>query len=437
MGDSMRSQLSAGAGVTYDGQGWEVAELTPPSVLLAGPSGRLRRVSISHLLAAPGTRIGDYSGAERPADAGLRLASLSRAELAELRERVAHVQEACTGYRRGSPDLALPGEPRPEYAPGTGRLQRYQAKAAEMQVGVRTVERWAARLERDGPAGLADERHLRRGGPQGGADARWLAMARTVLAEHADASTPTQDLVLARTAARLDAEHGPGAVPLPGKTRARALLREITRGTSAFGSAKARREIAGRPAAPYGRLEATRPGEYVLLDTTRLDVFAMDPVTLRWVQAELTIAMDLYDRCITGLRLTPVSTKAVDAAAVLFESVRPLPEPAAGQADARPPYHGLPGQVVIDAARLATEDGEPLLPSVAAETVLVDHGKIYLSEHLMSACARLGISVQPARVYQATEQGRSRKILPDPARAAAGRAARLQGARRLPEGKEP
>ena len=132
----------------------------------------------------------------------------------------------------------------------------------------------------------------------------------------------------------------------------------------------------------------------------------MDPVTLRWVQAELTIAMDLYDRCITGLRVTPVSTKAVDAAAVLFESVRPLPEPAAGWADVRPPYHGLPGQLVIDASRLATEDGTPLLPSVAAETVLVDHGKIYLSEHLMSACARLGISVQPARVYQATDKPR-------------------------------
>jgi transposase InsO family protein len=114
--------------------------------------------------------------------------------------------------------------------------------------------------------------------------------------------------------------------------------------------------------------------------------------------------MDLYDRCITGLRLTPVSTKAVDAAAVLFESVRPLPEPAAGQADIRPPYHGLPGQVIIDAARLADENGQPLLPSAAAETIVVDHGKIYLSEHLMSACATLGISVQPARVYQGTDK---------------------------------
>ena len=84
----------------------------------------------------------------------------------------------------------------------------------------------------------------------------------------------------------------------------------------------------------------------------------------RRVLAELTAAMDLYDRCVTGLRLTPVSTKAVDAAAVLFESIRPLPGPAAGQADIRPAYHGLPGQVVIDAGKLADEHGRPLLPSV-------------------------------------------------------------------------
>jgi hypothetical protein len=55
----------------------------------------------------------------------------------------------------------------------------------------------------------------------------------------------------------------------------------------------------------------------MVMDTTRLDVFAFDPFTLKWVQAELTVSMDWYDRCICGLRLTPVSTKAVDAAAVL------------------------------------------------------------------------------------------------------------------------
>jgi hypothetical protein len=70
MDDGMRTRLSAGARVTYDGQEWEIAELTPPSVLLAGPAGRLRRVSISHLLAAPGTRVGDRPGRSRPRTRG-------------------------------------------------------------------------------------------------------------------------------------------------------------------------------------------------------------------------------------------------------------------------------------------------------------------------------------------------------------------------------
>ena len=44
------------------------------------------------------------------------------------------------------------------------------------------------------------------------------------------------------------------------------------------------------------------------------------------------------------------------------------------------------------------------LPGVAAETVVVDHGKIYLSEHLLSVCERLGISVQPARPLTPTDK---------------------------------
>jgi transposase InsO family protein len=401
--ESLRGLLAVGTRLAHDGQWWQVAELNGPDVLLSGAAG-VRRVSAGHLLADPSTRL-DGAPAGPVGSNGAELSGLGEAELGELRERVAHVQEVRTGFRRACAELAAAGEPRPEYGPGVPMLDRYAAKAAEIGVGVSTLRRWVKDFGEHGPAGLADDRRRRWRQPLAGADPRWLETARQVLAGRTDASRPTQDLVLAEIAARLDAEHGAGAVPAPSPTRARLLLREITRGTSAFGGTKAKREIAGRPAAPYGRLRATRPGEYLLLDTTRLDVFAMDPVTLRWVQCELTAAMDLYDRCVTGLRLTPVSTKAVDAAAVLFESVRPLPGPAGGQDDGRPPYHGLPAGVVVDAGKLAGEDGTPLLPSVAAETIIVDHGKIYLSEHLMSACARLGISVQPARVYQATDKG--------------------------------
>ena len=403
MSDNLRALLAVGTRLAYDGQWWQVSELDGAHVLLAGPAG-VRRVSAGHLLADPSTRLREAPGAP-VGGAGAELDGLGEAELAALRARVAHVQEVRTGFRRGCTELAAVGEPRPEYAPGVPMLARYAGKAAEIGVGVSTLRRWVKDFEERGPAGLADDRWRRRRSPLAGADPRWLEMTRRVLAEHTEASKPTQDLILAEVAARLDAEHGEAMVPVPKPTRARTLLREISKGTSAFGGTKAKREIAGRPAAPYGRLRATRPGEYLLLDTTRLDVFAMDPVTLRWVQAELTVAMDLYDRCITGLRLTPVSTKAVDAAAVLFESVRPMPEPGAGQADFRQPYHGLPASVVIDTGRLADKDSQPMLPSVAAETIVVDHGRIYLSEHLMSACARLGISIQPGRVYQATDKG--------------------------------
>jgi hypothetical protein len=276
--ETLRGLLAVGTRLAYDGQWWQVAELDGPHVLLAGPAGA-RRVSAGHLLADPSTRLPGAPG-DPVEGAGPELARLDEAEMAGLRERIAHVQEVRTGFRRGCAELAAGGEPRPEYAPGVPLLARYAAKAAEIGVGVSTLRRWVKDFGERGPAGLADDRR-RRQKPLAGADPRWLEMARRVLAEHTEASKPTRDLILAEIAARLDAEHGHDAVPVPKPTRARALLRETTKGTSAFGGTKAKREIAGRPAAPYGRLRATRPGEYLLLDTTRLDVFAMDPVTLR------------------------------------------------------------------------------------------------------------------------------------------------------------
>ena len=130
----------------------------------------------------------------------------------------------------------------------------------------------------------------------------------------------------------------------------------------------------------------------------------MEPVTLRWVQAELTIAMDLFTRCILGLRLTPVSAKSVDVASVLFEVLSPPEAPPEWPAEAAWPYHGVPGALVVDAGRACGPrfTGPGMLP----DTIVVDHGSIYVSEHVTSACARLGVSVQPARPYTPTDKPR-------------------------------
>jgi Mu transposase, C-terminal len=117
--------------------------------------------------------------------------------------------------------------------------------------------------------------------------------------------------------------------------------------------------------------------------------------------------MDLYSRCINGLRLTPVSTKSVDVATVLYETVQPRTHGLAGSlaGEGEPlPYHGAPTTVVVDARKLVDAGGRPLLPTVAAETIVYDHGKIYLSNHIQGVCDRLGISLQPARPQTPTDK---------------------------------
>jgi hypothetical protein len=119
-------------------------------------------------------------------------------------------------------------------------------------------------------------------------------------------------MVINRTNARVVARFGEGAVPQPSRATAFRVLKDLDRRHPTFRlSTKRNRDIADRPTGMDGKLRPTRPGEYMLIDTTRLDVFALDSVTLRWVQAELTVGMDWYTRCVTGIRVTPVSTKSV------------------------------------------------------------------------------------------------------------------------------
>ena len=399
--------LEVGVRLAHDGELWTVSAMEAGCVLLAGPRGACKRVQTATLLADPSTRV--IGRNERaPSPMGSVLDDLSDVERVQLSERLGHVREVLTGYRSGSAEVAGPGEPRPGYDPALLLADRYKTKAAEVGVTVRTLERWVAALREAGPVGLLDGRGVRPFDPFSGMDTRWLSMCRTVLAEHVDASRPTKQLLLDRVAARLEAEHGPGVVPVPGEKKARLVLAELSRGSNAFvGATKQKRSIAARPSGVYGRLRATRPGEYLLLDTTPLDVFAMEPLTLRWVRLELTIAMDLFSRAICGLRLSSMTTKAVDAAVVLFETITPESRRSTGMGLL--PYGGLPDVVVVDAERACFANAPGAgwnggLPGVAAETLVVDHGKIYLSEHVLAVCERLGIGVQPARPLTPTDK---------------------------------
>lgn len=359
--------LRVGGRVWLDGQGWEVAELTGDSARLLR-EGCLRTVSIASLATS-----GDAGGPAETVD-GLAddLWSIPSVVLAGLstRQRDALAKKLAT--------LRMLLEPGADDQRGLG--QRYEDTAQELGTTRRTLERQVARLVKLGPAGLVDTRLLQQ--VRRTVDPRWDSICLQVLASFTNASNPTKQAVIDRTNREFEQAVPEGKPPSLAVAYRR--LDELDHGRYTFGSAKQRRSVAKRPTGVLGRLRADRPGQYVLLDSYRLDVFAMEPVTLRWVNTELTVAMDLFDRCITGIRLRPVAARSPDVASVLFQTV--TPQTWGWQAGSpQGPYAGLPDGIVL---------GDP--GGVLPDTIVVDHGKIYLSEHTRSVCDRLGISIQPA-----------------------------------------
>lgn len=258
----------------------------------------------------------------------------------------------------------------------------------------------AGSIRNGGIAGLVDARVLRK--TRRGVDPRWDEACQAELRQYTSRSTPSKGAIIDATAIRLEAEHGPGVVPIPSQATAYRRVTELSKGKYSFGNAKARRSVANRPGTPYGRLRATRPGEYVVLDTNDLDVFAMEPVTLRWVRVNLTVAMDLYSRCILGLRLTPISTKSVDVANVLFQCVSPQSS-AEGEIW---PFHGVPDTLLVGHEEISSvqvwRPGDLL--ACMPESVIYDRGSQYMAAHVLGACQRFGINVQPAIPNKPTDK---------------------------------
>ena len=400
-------RIGVGTHLIYDGEAADVVELQPTKsgldvTLRIGANGkRAVRISMRELLDGGRARIiGDDVDTGEPSDAAsIILANLSEVEMETVRTRAAHVREVLTGYRSGHAELAGHGEPRGELDPRRPLMERYAAKAAELRVTVRTVGQWVSDYRAHGEAGLARTRDNGLAGPGAKVDPRWTEAAVEVMVEHTDQSRPSQTMVITRTNARVVARFGEGVVEVPSRATAFRVLAVLEDRYPTFHlSAKRNRDIAGRPDGVHGKLRPTRPGEYLLMDTTRLDVFALDPITLRWVQAELTIGMDWYTRCVTGIRVTPVSTKSVDAASVLYQTYRPRPAGKDWPAHAVWPEHGVPRSVLIDVDAIEGPLVGAAGPAIVPETIVIDHGKIFVSEHLTSVCQRMGVSIQPARL---------------------------------------
>jgi hypothetical protein len=388
--------------VRFSGAAWTVIGLAGPLVRLAGPGGTPAEVTLAELTADPDFEradVRDY-GPLPPVSA---LGGLPEAAAAEALWWERHVVEVL----RGLPPDAPPGAvPRPEYDPELVSLtRREQAKAVELTAAGRPVTASAVkqrrrRYEAGGLAAMADRRAARRTPPHGRADLRVVEAMRQAIGEAIDASTRTAPYVFWRAGQMLDAEHGAGTVGLPSRASLYRLFSALSSGQHVTGSARTRRSLAARPDGPFSRLQVSAPGEVMEIDSTPLDVMVRldDGVEGR---VELTGMVDVATRTVTAAVLQPTA-KAADASVLLARTVTPEPmRPGWAKALAMS-ASALPHRRLSDIdARLEAAAARPV---IIPDTIVVDHGKVFMSRNFRASCAYLGVSLQPARKATGTDK---------------------------------
>lgn len=394
-------RLCLGSRVLIDGEPQTVVGLSGTTVMLVDEERRPSAMLLTHLLASPGFVVLDAAPPRRlGADSLVTAFGDEVAEHARWLE--GHLQEVETGRH---PDRL---DQQARYDPTTRTLQqRLQTKTAELagegvDLSPRTLRRYHDAYQRCGLWGLVDKRQTRqRHGPPA-VDARVTDALARAMAGQQDKSTVTRDALFAQVRAELVDKLGETEARrlIPSRSTFYRLAGHLDGGRHTFGAATSRRTHANRPARPFRPVVATRPGEIVQIDTNTVDILCRfsDGVVRR---PELTLAVDLATRTLTAGVISPTG-KDVDAAVLLARML--VPEPM------RP---GWPDRLhltrsALPADRLVALDDRmryaAAKPVIFPETVVVDHGAIYLSATFKRACRTLGISLQPARPYTPTDK---------------------------------
>ena len=179
------------------------------------------------------------------------------------------------------------------------------------------------------------------------------------------------------------------------------LFGTLSHGRHVTGSASTRRSLAGRPEGMFGSLPAAAPGEVVQIDSTPLDVLVLldDGVPGR---VELTGMIDVATRVVPAAVLRP-TTKSVDASVLLARALTPEPVRPGWPEALKMAHSVLPYERLLDIdARLEHAAARPV---IVPDTIVIDHGSVFISAAFRSACRHLGISVQPAHLGSGAEKG--------------------------------
>jgi transposase InsO family protein len=394
-------RVGVGDRVLADGRPAVVVGIAGTRVRMADEEGTVSTATIAELAASPRFEFPAAAPAGQ-AGPGIGLEGLPAAAVEEASWWEAHITEVVYGLR---PDAPGGSRPKPEYDPELTTLTgREKAKAAELTAAGRpvtasTVKHRRQRWEAHGTAGLVDYRAARRMRPAGRADDQVVEAMRQAIREAEKTSSKTAGFIIWRTKEILAGAGYDGAVPSD-RTLYR-LFGTLAHGRHVTGSASTRRSLAGRPAGTFGSLAVAAPGEVVQIDSTPLDVLVLldDGVPGR---VEMTGLIDVATRVVPAAVLRP-TTKAVDASVLLARALTPEPvrpgwPEALKMSRSVLPYERL---LAID-ERLEQAAARPV---IVPDTIVVDHGAVFVSAAFRSACRHLGISIQPAHLGSGAEKG--------------------------------
>jgi transposase InsO family protein len=378
-----------------------VISVAGTGVRLADDAGGVRTVSAAELASDLRFEIAAVVPPRGPRPE-IGLEGLPAAAVEEASWWEAHIAEVVYGL---PPDTPAGTRPRPQYDPGrTSLTEREKAKAAELSAAGRpvpasTVKHRRQRWEAHGLAGLVDHRLARRMRPAGRADERVVAAMREAIGEAAGGSSRTAGFVIWRTREILRAAGYDGAMPSD-RTFYR-LFGTLSHGKHTTGSASTRRSLAGRPEGMFGSVPVSAPGEIVQIDSTPLDVLVLLDDGVRG-RVELTGMIDVATRVVPAAVLRP-TTRAVDASVLLARALTPEPmrpgwPQALAMAHSVLPYERL---LAFD-ERLERAAAKPV---IVPDTMVIDHGSVFVSAAFRSACRHLGISIQPAHLGSGAEKG--------------------------------
>lgn len=267
------AKIAIGDFCRYDGKFCELVAIDGMIAKLRREDGQLAAVKIADLFADSSFDVLSPSVRRRPIPPDDFSALPS-----PVQERVLwlehHISEVVDGMPVGSPPQTTPRNGYDIRSTSLGQRERNKCSeldAAGTPLGLKYLQELRRRYERSGVAGLVDGRLHRRRSPNRRVDSRYVGVLVEVLNENELQSTRTEIALKWHVDRRVVDKFGDG-VKLPSHTTFHRLMKQLPQARHATGSARTRQTKSHQPEGVFGKVVASRPGEWMQIDTTPFDV---------------------------------------------------------------------------------------------------------------------------------------------------------------------